>query len=159
MRYYLLDQVTSIEVGSEARGRKCITFTDEILHDHFPDYPILPGALLTEGLAQLAGLILEVTFNRDDAREIRRAVLVQIEKMKFHATSSPGDRLDYLAKIDSLLEDAGQVSVEASCDGEVRAKGRLTFSMIKIDSPRVTAQRQEVYRIWTRNIPNCPPLR
>lgn len=159
MRYYLLDRVTSVEVGKQITGLKCITYTDEILHDHFPDYPILPGAMITEGLAQLAGLLLELTFNADPSKKVRRAVLAQIEKMKFYSVSSPGDRLEYRAKVDSLLEDAGQVSVEAHCDGEQRAKGRLTFAMLEIDSPRVTAQRQEIYGVWTRKLQNFPPIR
>ncbi len=159
MKYYLVDKVTSIETGREIRGLKCITYADEILHDHFPDYPILPGALMTEGLAQLAGLLLELTFNHDDSKPVRRAVLAQIEKMKFHKTSGPGDRLEYSAKVDSLLEDAAQVSVEAACDGEVRGRGRLTFMMLPIDSPRVTAQRVNTYRVWTRDLPNSPRLR
>jgi 3-hydroxyacyl-[acyl-carrier-protein] dehydratase len=129
------------------------------VHDHFPEHPILPGALITEGLAQLAGFLLETTFNKDDSRPVRRAVLAQIEKMKFHGMSKPGDRLEYTAKIESILEDAGQVSVEAACDGETRAKGRLTFAMLEIASRRVTEQRLELYGVWTRGISNLPAFR
>ena len=60
MRYYLIDKVTELSVGRRARGVKCATLTDEILHDHFPDFPMLPGALIVEAAAQLAGFLLEI---------------------------------------------------------------------------------------------------
>lgn len=159
MRYFLIDKITAIDPGKSVSGIKCITFSDQILHDHFPDYPVMPGALITEGMAQLAGFLLETTVNREEGGEIRRALLAQIEKMKFYKTSGPGDRLEMTASIDSMIEDAIQVSVQASADGETRVKGRLTFAMMKIDSPRVTQQRVELYRVWTRDLKNCPALR
>jgi 3-hydroxyacyl-[acyl-carrier-protein] dehydratase len=159
VRYFLLDQVTSIEVGKSISGLKCITLADEVLHDHFPDFPVLPGALITEGLAQLSGFLLELTFNKDESKEIRRAVLVQIEKMKFYTTSGPGDRLEFKATLESALPEAAQVTVEATCDGEKRASGKLMFAMLKIDSELVTAQRKEIYKIWTRKLKDHPVFR
>src|SRR4029079_7831143 len=64
MRYYLIDKVTELTAGQSARGVKCVTLTDEVVHDHFPDFPMLPGALIVEAAAQLAGFLLEMTFNR-----------------------------------------------------------------------------------------------
>ncbi len=159
MRYFLIDKITEIDPGKSIKGVKCITWTDQILHDHFPDHPIMPGALITEGLAQLAGFLVETTSNREDDPVVRRAVLAQIEKMKFYKVSTPGDRLEMRASIDSILDEAVQASVEASADGELRVKGRLTFALLQIDSARVTQQRLETYRIWTRDLKNCPPLR
>lgn len=159
MRYFLLDRVLEINVGENIKGVKCVTYTDEIMHDHFPEYPILPGAMIIEGLAQLAGLLLETTFNQDESKKVMRAVLVQVDKMKFYNMSIPGDRLEYTAKIDSLLEDAGKVSVEATCDGEKRAQGKITFQMVDIDNPSITAQRMGAYKVWTRGMENCPKLR
>ena len=159
MRYFLLDKVTSIEIGKVATGVKCVTLTDETLHDHFPDHPILPGALITEGLAQLSGFLLEISVNTESTLDLRRAVLVQIDKMKFHNHCGPGDRLEFRAIIESLHEDAAQLSVEALSEGEKKAAGRLTFALLKIDSPKITAQRVEVYKLWTRDLKHCPTLR
>ena len=157
MRYFLIDKIPSIEVGREAVGLKCVTLTDDVLHDHFPDLPILPGALITEGLAQLAGFLLEATFNRDETRQPRRAVLVQIDKMKFHLPTGPGDTLTMRASMESALEDAAQVAVEASVGEQKRARGKLTFAMIEVDSAKISAQRRDIYKIWTREMSN-PPL-
>ena len=57
MRYFLLDKITAFEPGKRACGIKCVTLTDDILHDHFPDQPLLPGALLLESMSQLGGFL------------------------------------------------------------------------------------------------------
>jgi len=158
VRYFLVDKVLEIVPGEFAKGVKAVTLTDPILHDHFPDYPILPGALIIEGLAQLAGLILEVTFNKSDEK-IVRAILVQVDKMKFYKPTGPGELLQYEARIDSLMEDAGRVSVTATSGDEVRAKGKLNFQMAPINTDNIKKQRQEIYHIWTKEVKNCPPLR
>src|SRR5207244_2123277 len=46
MRYFLIDKVTEIVPGERIRGVKNVTLSDEILHDHFPDFPVMPGALI-----------------------------------------------------------------------------------------------------------------
>ena len=45
MRFFLIDKVTELQVGALIRGVKAVTLTDEVLHDHFPDHPVLPGTI------------------------------------------------------------------------------------------------------------------
>jgi 3-hydroxyacyl-[acyl-carrier-protein] dehydratase len=155
MRYYLIDRVTDLTVGTSARGVKCVTLTDEILHDHFPDYPMLPGALIVESAAQLAGFLLEMTFNRP-GDPIVRALLVQIQRAKFHEPVRPGDRLEILATIESTRETSAQVAFVATVGDAEAARGVLTFVLREIDSARVHDQRRDVYKLWTRHF--TPPL-
>jgi len=155
MRYYLIDKVTELVVGQRARGVKCTTLTDEILHDHFPDFPTLPGALIVEAAAQLAGFLLEMTFNTTN-EPIRRALLVQIERAKFHEPVGPGDRLEIAVTIESTRETSAQVSFEATIEGKHAARGVLTFVLRSVDSPRIHEQRRYVYGLWTRHF--MPPL-
>ena len=89
MRYFLIDKVTDLVVGERARGVKNITLSDEILHDHFPDYPVMPGTLILEAAAQLAGFLLEMTFNKAGA-PLLRALLIQVQQAKFHETADRG---------------------------------------------------------------------
>lgn len=159
MRFFLFDQVVKVEIGKKAHGIKCITIADETLFDHFPDYPIYPGSLITEGVAQLAGFLLEITFNDSDEKPKKRAVLSLIEKMKFYQTSGPGDRLDYHVQIDSIVDNCAMISIDVLCENEKRAKGKLMFTLLEIDSEKITQQRLEIYKIWTRKLKDCPALR
>ena len=159
MRYFLLDRVTDIQLGKRITGEKCVTLTDNILHDHFPDHPIFPGALIIEACAQLAGMLLELTHNDEDTKQVCRAVLVQIQKMKFLHWVEPGDKMLITARVDCLKPDAAQVTTEVIVDEELKATGRLNFALMDIDSPAVTTQRINLYNIWTRNMSEKPLIR
>jgi 3-hydroxyacyl-[acyl-carrier-protein] dehydratase len=155
MRYYLIDKVTELVPGERIRGLKCVSLSDEVLHDHFPDFPVMPGALIVEAAAQLAGFLLEATVNQPD-RPLLRALMVQIEDARFHETAGPGDTLDIGVRLESRLETAAQVSVEVRVGDKRVARARLTFVMKAIDSERVHEQRRYVYRLWTRDLK--PPV-
>jgi len=157
MRYYLIDKVTELAPGRSARAVKAVTLTDEILHDHFPDFPIMPGVLVIEAMAQLAGFLLEMSLNAPD-RPLRRALLAQIQQAKFHEAAGPGDRIAVTATIDSQLDNAAQVVGEAHVDDRRIARATLTFVMKEIDSARVHEQRRYVYTLWTKDLPSCPPI-
>jgi 3-hydroxyacyl-[acyl-carrier-protein] dehydratase len=150
MRYFLIDKVTDLEIGARARGLKCVTLTDEILYDHFPDHPVLPGALIVEAMAQLAGFLLEMTINRE-GEALRRALLAQIQQAKFHDMVGPGDCLTIEAVLDSQLAAAAQVTATAQVGERRVARAILSFAMKEIASERVHAQRRDLYRLWTRD--------
>ena len=151
MRYFLIDKVTELVVGERVRGVKNVTLSDEILHDHFPDYPIMPGALILEAASQLAGFLLEVTVNKPGGA-LARALLVQIEQAKFHDTSGPGDQLDIVITIDSLRETAAQVTAQVNVGDKRIARAALTFVLKKIDSDPLHNQRRYLYKLWTRDL-------
>jgi 3-hydroxyacyl-[acyl-carrier-protein] dehydratase len=155
MRYYLIDKVTELVPGERIRGVKCVTLGDEVLHDHFPDFPVMPGALIVESAAQLAGCLLEATFNQPD-RPLVRALMVQIQDARFYETVGPGETLDLTVTLDSRLEAAAQVSAEVRAGTNRVARAGLTFVMKAIDSEKVHEQRRYVYRLWTRDLK--PPL-
>jgi 3-hydroxyacyl-[acyl-carrier-protein] dehydratase len=150
MRYILLDRITSLTKGKEARGLKCVTLTDEVLHDHFPDYPILPGVLLVEAAAQLAGFLLEMS--TEDPDPPRRAVLVQIDRAKFYKPAQPGDAVEIFAEMSQVLDAAAKIQVGADIRGEKAMRGALTFMLQRPDSERVQEQRRYLYKLWTREL-------
>ena len=155
MRYYLLDKVTALVPGERAAGVKCVTLSDEVLHDHFPDYPMLPGALIVEAAAQLAGFLLEMSFNGPE-KPLVRAMLVQIERAKFYDPVGPGETLRLEARIESTRESSAQVAFEGRVGESTAARGTLTFVLRAIDSARIHDQRRYVYALWTKDF--SPPL-
>ena len=155
MRYYLIDKVTALVPGERAAAVKCVTLSDEILHDHFPDYPMLPGALIVEAAAQLSGFLLEMSFNGGD-KPLVRALLVQIERAKFYDPVGPGETLTLDARVESTRESSAQVVFDGRVGDKTVSRGTLTFVLKAIDSDRIHEQRRYVYRLWTRDF--SPPL-
>jgi 3-hydroxyacyl-[acyl-carrier-protein] dehydratase len=151
MRYFLLDRVTEVVPGDVARGIKAVTLTDDVLHDHFPDFPIFPGALVVEAMAQLAGFLLEVTHN-GEGKPLVRAILVGIQSAKFSRPAEPGDVIQLEAKFGPSLESAAQLQCEARVGTERVARGQLTFMLRAIELDRIHEQRRQLYRLWTRTL-------
>ncbi len=155
MRYFLIDRITEFTPGKTARGLKNVTLSDDILNDHFPDFPIMPGALILESVSQLSGFLLEMSLNQP-GQPLQRALLVQVLNAKFYETSGPGDQLDIMVKLESTRESAARVSAVIECVGKRIARAELTFVLRQIDSERIHEQRRYLYKIWTRGL-NPPP--
>jgi len=58
MRWFWIDRFIEFESGSYAKSVKNVTLAEEHLHDHFPGFPVMPGSLMIEGLAQTGGILL-----------------------------------------------------------------------------------------------------
>ncbi len=159
MRFFLVDKVTKLTVGERATGIKNITLSDDVLHDHFPSYPIMPGVLILEGAAQLAGFLLETGADPLPDGTVPRALLVQIEKAKFRAGVGPGDQLEIRVEVTSRLAGAAQVRAAIDCAGRQVARADLTFALKRIDYPEIHEQRRRLYRLWTRDLELEVPIR
>ena len=59
MRFFLIDRITRWEPGRAAEAVKNVALSEDFFDDHFPRRPVMPGALILEGMAQLSGLLLE----------------------------------------------------------------------------------------------------
>ena len=110
MRFFLLDKITEVRPGEFARGVKAVTLTDEVLHDHFPDFPVFPGSLMIEAAAQLGGYLVEVSGQLVDVDVPLRALLTQVQKAKFYEPVWPGDCRRLRRNDRSLVSSRSSVS-------------------------------------------------
>jgi 3-hydroxyacyl-[acyl-carrier-protein] dehydratase len=150
VRYVLLDRITVLEPPELARGVKCVSLSDDIFVDHFPGHPVMPGALIVEAMAQLAGVLVEATM-RARGRHDLHALLTMIDRAKFRHVVRPGDRLDLEAKALTVTEDGGQAQGWARIDGpggQLAAEAQLTFVFAPVTNPIVLARRREVLNVW-----------
>ena len=147
MRYVLLDRITLLEPPGLARGLKCVSLAEDIFVDHFPGHPVMPGALICESLAQLAGTLLEATM-RQRGRDDLHALLTMIDRAKFRHLVRPGDRLELEATPVTVTEDGGRARGRATVDGQLAAEAELTFAFAVVTSPVVRARRREFLNIW-----------
>jgi 3-hydroxyacyl-[acyl-carrier-protein] dehydratase len=87
--FLLVDKIIEIIPGTKAVGIKNVTFNEEFFQGHFPGYPIMPGVLIIEALAQVAGIL---AFH-SGATPGKSVYFMSIEKAKFRKPVVPGDQL------------------------------------------------------------------
>jgi 3-hydroxyacyl-[acyl-carrier-protein] dehydratase len=121
----LIDRITSYERSKFATGFKNLTMNEQFFQGHFPGFPLMPGVIMIEALAQLGGTII---LGPDDFRR-SMAVLTGIDKAKFRRPVVPGDRLDMEATLLRRRSGMGWVQAEAKVDGKLACSAQLMFSI------------------------------
>lgn len=128
MRFYLLDKIKELIPGDKATGVKCWSLDNEIFEDHFPGFPTTPGVLLTESMAQLAGILIEHSYYLNFSDKFRvYPILSIIHKAKFRTFVSPGDQCIIEAKLLSVDRGFGSASIVTFVDGEAVCEATLNF--------------------------------
>jgi 3-hydroxyacyl-[acyl-carrier-protein] dehydratase len=152
MRFFLIDRITDWQVGVAAEATKNIALSEDFFDDHFPRRPVMPGVLMIEGMAQLAGLLLEASLQAQLGRDAK-AVLTVIERTKFREMVRPGDTLTYRAEVIAVNADGGKAAAQATLNGRVVVTTGLVFAFKYIDDPALETRRAELMRIW---LPEAP---
>ncbi len=125
MRWIWIDTIVEFESGRCASAIKNITLSEDHLHDHFPGYPVMPGSLMIEGMAQIAGILV------GEARGFaENVILAKIRKAQFSDHAIPGDQLRYDVEIDSLDERAAVTRGTVSKNGKPIGQIDLIFSHV-----------------------------
>jgi 3-hydroxyacyl-[acyl-carrier-protein] dehydratase len=106
--------------------------TEDVFNEHFPGYPIFPGSLILEGLAQLSGILFEYSLIHG-GHPHKRAALTLVKNMKYRRITVPGDKLIYRSEAEVFYPDEYAVAkVTATCDNTLYASGELFFGFIDI---------------------------
>jgi 3-hydroxyacyl-[acyl-carrier-protein] dehydratase len=100
--FLLVDKIIEIDPGIKAAGIKNVTINEEFFQGHFPGQPIMPGVLIIEALAQVAGVL---AFH-SGATPSKSVYFMSIEKAKFRRPVVPGDQLKLEV---SILQHRGNV--------------------------------------------------
>lgn len=123
--FLLVDCVTELVPGNSAKGYKNITINEPFFQGHFPGYPVMPGVLILEALAQLGAVaVLDSEENRG-----KLALFTGIDKVRFRRQVVPGDKLELEAQIIRMKSIMGKAAVKATVDGELAAEGEIMFAL------------------------------
>lgn len=153
MRFFLIDKITLWKPGVEGRAVKNIALSEDFFDDHFPLKPIMPGVLIIEGMAQLAGLLLEEGVRQASGRNVK-ALMSIIAEAKFRRPVHPGDKLEYRVRVGSVNELGGTAGAKAYADGELVAECSLVFSFHEFANPRLEARRAALLALWLNDPEN-----
>lgn len=141
MRYLHVDRITVLE-PDRACGVKCVSLSDDALTDHFPGWPIYPGALVLEAMAQLAGAMLDDGAARSGVNAL--VVLVGVDRLRLRRQVVPGDQLLLAADLEKQLEDGARVRVSAAIGDARVAEALLLFAITRDMPPAFVEERARI---------------
>ncbi|MBB3949839.1 3-hydroxyacyl-ACP dehydratase FabZ [Aureimonas jatrophae] len=93
--FLMVDRITAIDKDRSAIGHKNVTANEPHFQGHFPNYPVMPGVLIIEGMAQTAGAICQLATGGDNSSIV---YFMTIDAAKFRKPVVPGDHLQYHVK-------------------------------------------------------------
>ena len=120
--FLLVDRILEVEPGKRVVGIKNVTYNEPFFPGHFPGRPIMPGVLIIEALAQVAGIL---AFN-SGATPSKSVYFMSIEKAKFRKPVVPGDQIKLEVNILQHRGNVWKFSGNAFVEEKVAAEAEFT---------------------------------
>ncbi|QIN80766.1 3-hydroxyacyl-ACP dehydratase FabZ [Rubrobacter marinus] len=122
--FLLVDRVEEVEPGVRAVGIKNVTQNEPFFQGHFPDYPVMPGVLIVEAMAQV-GAVGVMTL---EGYAGKLALFAGIDGVRFRRQVIPGDVLRMEVEISRLKGRVGRGKGSATVNGERACEAELMFA-------------------------------
>ena len=128
MRFIFVDEILELSPGKHIKAIKTISPDEEFLRDHFPGFPVVPGVLLTEMMAQAAGKCLDA-----ELPSRGKAMLAQIKAASFRAWVSPAKTATISCIIRSSRSQVATATCSVEVEGRKACSAELLFSFVPAD--------------------------
>ncbi|MGG0757074.1 3-hydroxyacyl-ACP dehydratase FabZ [Brevibacillus laterosporus] len=122
--FLLVDRVLELEEGCRAVGIKNVTANENFFNGHFPNYPIMPGVLIIEALAQVSAIVMLTK----EENKGRLGLLAGIDNCRFKRQVKPGDQLRLEIDITRLKGAIGKGKGIATVDGKLVCEAEIIFA-------------------------------
>jgi 3-hydroxyacyl-[acyl-carrier-protein] dehydratase len=119
--FLLVDRIEELE-AERVVGIKNVTVNEPFFAGHFPDYPVMPGVLIIEAMAQVAGVLV---LSGIPDRKTKLVLLAGVDGAKFRKPVRPGDQLRMEMKILRSRASMAKVSGVATVDGAIVAEAEM----------------------------------
>jgi 3-hydroxyacyl-[acyl-carrier-protein] dehydratase len=127
--FLLVDRIVALEAGKRIVGIKHISMSDGYLQGHFPGYPVLPGVMMVEALAQTGAVLVM----RDPANAGKIPFFARIDNCRFRQQVRPGDTLRLEVEVTSLRGPVGKAHGRALVGDTLACEADLTFAFGKAE--------------------------
>ena len=125
--FLLVDKILELEVGKKAIGIKNVSINEPFFQGHFPEYPIMPGVLIVEAMAQV-GAVAMMSMEENKGK---LGVFAGIDKVRFKKEVRPGDTLKMEVEMVSIRRNIGKANAKAYVGEELVCSGELMFALVQ----------------------------
>ena len=126
--FLLVDRVEELIPGERIHAYKNVTINEEFFTGHFPHYPVMPGVLIIEALAQAAGVLSFKTMEQAPSEDTV-IFFVGIDDARFKRPVVPGDRLDLHVTIERCVRGVWKYKARALVGEQVAAEANLMCAL------------------------------
>ena len=133
--FLMVDRIVDMDRDESAVGIKSVTFNEPFFQGHFPGFPVMPGVLIIEGLAQTAGALCVANFSTTYKPQL--VYFMGIDRAKFRRPVLPGDQLHYHVKKIRSRGRAWRFYGEAKVNGQVVAEAEISAMILDQDDAKV----------------------
>ena len=122
--FLLIDRVEEIIVNQSATGIKNVTINENFFNGHFPEFPVMPGVLIVEAMAQTAACLM--SYSNKSLQKRKAVFLTGIDNTKFKKMTIPGDILKLKVKVISNRKNFYKFSATANVKDFVVASSEFS---------------------------------
>ena len=123
--FLMIDRVEEVIEGKSAKGYKNVTINENFFNRHFPEYPVMPGVLILEALAQMGAICI---LSMEDFKG-KIGFLVGADKVRWKKQVMPGDKLELEIEIIKLRGSIGVGKGKATVDNQIVCEGEIMFAI------------------------------
>jgi 3-hydroxyacyl-[acyl-carrier-protein] dehydratase len=125
--FLLIDRIVEFEPTKRVVAIKNVTINEPFFQGHFPGYPIMPGVLVVEAMAQAGAIIMMAAI---EDRDKKLVVFTGIERAKFRRPVTPGDQLRIEVDVLSMRTRVGRIEGKAYVGGKLACEATLTCQVV-----------------------------
>ena len=130
--FLMVDRIVSVDPGKSLTAIKNISINEPFFAGHFPHYPVFPGVLMLECIAQASAILASLVIDAH-ASGSNLYLFAGVDKARFKRQVEPGDQLEITARLNKHVQKLWRCSGEIAVEGQLACSADILFTHREIE--------------------------